>query len=168
MPNLSEEVVPSFYAANWPDGLKGKDLRPRLVDSFKVKYLVDSGSMTCVVPPEPGDKVDPSIRLQAVDGSPFPAYGRRDIKVKLGRKVYEITAVIAKVQAPILRWDFIRKYKFDWIWGEFGDLYLRDKKAKIAKKIGACCNTSQVTTASRSCPEWGHAHFLGGVFENLR
>ena len=103
-------------------------MRPRLVDGLGVKYLLDSGSMTGVWPASPNDKIDPSIKLQAVDGSPFPAYGRKELVIKLGRKTYKIWAVIAKVKTPILGWDFIRKYKLDWIWGEFGDLYLRDKK----------------------------------------
>ena len=119
-----EEVIPSVFATNWPDGLRGQDLRPKMVDGFGVRYLLDSGSMTSVVKPEPGDRLDPSIRLQAVDGTPFPAFGRREIEIKIGRKLYKISAVIAKVQTPILGWDFIRKYKLDWIWGDFGDLYL--------------------------------------------
>ena len=39
------------------------------------------------------------------------------------------------MKSPILGWDFIRKYKLDWIWGEFGDLYLRDRRAAIAKRL---------------------------------
>ena len=37
--------------------------------------------------------------------------------------------------APILGWDFFRRYRLDLIWGDYGDLFLRDKKAKIAKRI---------------------------------
>ena len=50
LPELDEEVVPSVYASHWPDGFKGRDLRPRLTDSSKVTYLMDSGSMVCVWP----------------------------------------------------------------------------------------------------------------------
>ena len=57
MPQIVEEIIPSVYATDWPDGFKGQDLRPRLVDGFKVKYLVDSGSMTCVVPRNPVTKL---------------------------------------------------------------------------------------------------------------
>ena len=32
-------------------------------------------------------------------------------------------------------WDFFRRYRLDLIWGDYGDLFLRDKKAKIAKRI---------------------------------
>ena len=54
---------------------------------------------------------------------------------KIRTKVYIIKVVIAKVKSPILGWDFIRKCKFDWIWGEFGDLYLRDLVAGISKRL---------------------------------
>ena len=46
-----------------------------------------------------------------------------------------MTAVKAKIKAPLQGWDFIKKYKLDTVWGEFGDLYLRDKKAMIMKKL---------------------------------
>ena len=65
------EVVPSIEAADTPDGVNNKDIRPRLTDGFKNQYLCDSGSQSCVWPAQAGDQVDPSIRLQTVDGSPF-------------------------------------------------------------------------------------------------
>ena len=89
--------------------------------------------MCCVIPAEPEDKVVPSLKLQTVDGSPFDCYGTKELVVKIGRKQYHIPAVKAKIKAPILGWDFVDKYKLDTVWGEFGDLFLRDKKAKIQK-----------------------------------
>ena len=59
------------------------------------------------------DVVDKSIKLQTVDGSPFECYGRKELKIRIGRKEYSIPAVIAKVKAPILGWNFIRKYRLD-------------------------------------------------------
>ena len=91
--------------------------------------------MACVWPAEVGDVVDPSVRLKTVDGSPFDCYGKKELQIKLGRKIYHMTAVKAKIKAPLLGWDFIKKYKLDTVWGEFGDLYLRDKKAMIMKKL---------------------------------
>ena len=44
-------------------------------------------------------------------------------------------AVIAKVKAPILGWDFFTKYRLDLVWGQWGDIFLRDKKAKIQKRL---------------------------------
>ena len=91
--------------------------------------------MCCVIPAGAGDVVDKSLRLQTVDGSPFDCYGRVQLTVKIGRKQYHIPAVKAKVKSPILGWDFVDKYKLDTVWGQFGDLFLRDKKAKIQKRL---------------------------------
>ena len=77
------------------------------------------------------DGVDVKVVLEAVDGKKFDCYGKKTLYIKLGRKQYEMDAVIAKVKAPILGWDFNRKFRLDLIWGEFGDLFLRDKKAKF-------------------------------------
>ena len=82
--------------------------------------------MKCVWPAGPAKQVDNFVKLQAINSATFPCYGKRNLKINFGKKVYIIKAVIAKVKSPILQWDFIRKCKFDWIWGEFGDLYLRD------------------------------------------
>ena len=95
--------------------------------------------MKCV---RPADQVDNSVKLQTINGATFPCYGKRNLEIKFRRKVYIVeAAVIAKVKSPVLGWDFIWKCKFDWIWGEFGDLYLRDRVAKISK-AGACRNPS--------------------------
>ena len=74
-----------------------------------VYYLLDTGSMSSVIPAEPGDKVDKSIGLKTVDGSPFDCYGQKELIIKLGRKTYKILAVKAKVRAPLLGWDFVKK-----------------------------------------------------------
>ena len=123
------EVVPSVEAADTPDGANNKDIRPRLTDGFNNQYLCDSGSQSCVWPAQAGDQVDPTIRLQTVDGSPFDCYGKKELTIKINRKTYQIQAVVAKVKSPILGWDFFKKYRLDMIWGEFGDVYLRDKKS---------------------------------------
>ena len=93
--------------------------------------MIDSGSQCCVWPAKTGDVIDRSVKLQTVDGSPFDCYGRKELTIKINRKQYTISAVVAKVKAPILGWNFIRKYNLDLVWGEFGDIYLRDKRAKI-------------------------------------
>ena len=63
-------------------------------------YLLDSGSMATVIPAEPGDEVDPRVRLRTVDGTPFHCYGKKQIEVKLGRKAYTIEAIKAKIKSP--------------------------------------------------------------------
>ena len=91
---IEQEVVPSSYAPSWPDGHNGQDCRPRLKDG-DTTYLIDSGSMACVIPAEPGDKVDKTIGLKTVDGSPFACYGQKELNIKIGRKTYKIVAVKA-------------------------------------------------------------------------
>ena len=67
-----------------------------------MSYLLDSGSMRCVWPAKAGDKVDHSVKLQAVNGTSFPCFGKKKLEIKLGRKMYRIEAIIAKVKSPIL------------------------------------------------------------------
>ena len=67
-----------------------------------MSYLLDSGSMRCVWPTKAGDKVDHSVKLQAVNGTSFPCFGKKKLEIKLGRKMYRIEAIIAKVKSPIL------------------------------------------------------------------
>ena len=67
-----------------------------------MSYLLDSGSMRCVWPAKAGDKVDHSVKLQAVNGTSFPYFGKKKLEIKLGRKMYRIEAIIAKVKSPIL------------------------------------------------------------------
>ena len=107
-----------------------KDIRPRLNDG-KNSYLLDSGSMTSVWPAAPGDKVDQSILLQAVDGKHFACYGKKVLQVKINRKSYEIEAVIAKVKSPLLGWDFFDKYKLDMVWGNSATCTLGTKRLKL-------------------------------------
>ena len=65
--------------------------------------------MACVWPAGPDDVVDKTIGLKTVDGSSFACYGTKDLTIKLGRKAYHITAVKARVKAPLLGFDFIKK-----------------------------------------------------------
>ena len=91
--------------------------------------MVDTGSQVSVLKPGPTDKVNPSLLLEAVNGSNMKCYGKKKHQVRLGRKTYEIEAVIADTNDSILGMDFIYKYKLEFRWGPFGDLYLYDKKS---------------------------------------
>ena len=130
--DYEELIISSLQVASGKIG--DKDIRPKLKDG-NVTYLLDSGSMTSVWPAGPGDKVDKSILLQAVDGKHFDCYGKKELHIKIGRKAYSIEAVIAKVKSPLLGWDFFNKYKLELVWGTFGDLFLKDKKAQIQKRL---------------------------------
>ena len=128
------EIVPPHEVEAFDDNTKGLDCRPRLKDG-EVSFLLDSGSMCGVWPTATTDVVDRSIHLKSVDGSPFDCYGMKEIEVKIGRKTYHYQVVKAKVKAPIIGWDFFHRYKLDLVWGEFGDIFLRDKRANIQKRL---------------------------------
>ena len=109
--NIEAEIIPSWEAPIHIDGRNNRDCRPRLKDGTGVTYLLDTGSMCCVLPAQVGDKIDKSVRLKTVDGSPFDCYGTKTLAIKMGRKQYSIPAVIARVKSPILGFDFVDKYK---------------------------------------------------------
>ena len=110
------------------------DLRPHYWDPvLKQDLLVDSGSQVTAWPPDPGDKVDPSIRLKAVNGSRIDCYGHKEIVIKLGRKAYKFKAIKAKIDNPVIGWDFIRYHRWNFIWNDFGDIMVNDRKAKISQ-----------------------------------
>ena len=97
-------------AVNWSS--RDLDLRPRLLDKSTGELrLVDSGAQISAARRLPGDKEDDSIRLVAVNGSRIKTYGTRDIIVKMGRKAYQIPAVICDISQDILGMDFVNKYK---------------------------------------------------------
>ena len=67
----SSKESPEFFCASeairLQSGEEGLDMRPYLFDAnSKAHILLDSGSQVCAWPPEPGDKVDPAIKLKAV------------------------------------------------------------------------------------------------------
>ena len=108
------------------------DMRPYLFDNnSKSHILLDSGSQVCAWPPEPGDKVDPSIKLKAVNGSKLNCYGYKEVKVRINRKEYGVTAIKTDVIDPILGWNFTRKHRLWTGWNQWGDVILTDPKAKI-------------------------------------
>ena len=109
------EVISATQAMQWTPGYKKKDMRPRVFNKISQTYdLVDSGSAITVIPAGPNDETDHSLHLQTVSGQRVDCCGKREIEVQLGRKVYKIEAVVARVKSRILGWDFIRKYKFNW------------------------------------------------------
>ena len=58
------------------------DIRPRVFDNItKTFSLVDTGSQVSVLRPVEGDAVAPHLRLETVDGSEIPCYGRKQHRV---------------------------------------------------------------------------------------
>ena len=138
LPNVEigqELTAPEAIA--WVKGSRNLDCRPKLYDGESKSWkLCDTGSMITVIRKSPGDKLDETRFLQAVNGSKIKVYGQKQIQVRLGRKTYPITATIADVQQDILGWDFIDKHKLDLVWSESRlDLYLYDKRSKIKQPL---------------------------------
>ena len=131
LPDIVGEEVAALAAVAWTKGSRGVDCRPKVYDSVSKSWkLCDTGSMVTAVKKGPHDKLDETRYLQAVNGSKIQCYGKKEIEVRLGRKTYTIEAIVADVSQDILGWDFLQKYKLNWEWSQFGDLYLVDKKAK--------------------------------------
>ena len=108
------------------------DIRPYLFDGNSRKHLLlDSGSQVCAWPPDPGDTVDPGMRLKAVNGSKLRCYGFKEVNIRINRKTYPIRAIKTDVVTPILGWNFTRKHRLHTGWTEWGDMVLTDPKAKI-------------------------------------
>ena len=122
------KIVPASLAINWIDGNEG-DIWPRLFEANS--ELIDSGSLCTVTPADDSDTLDTSTLLRAVNGDAIQTYGKKIITVKIGRKPYRIEAIKAKIPETILGWDFIKKHHFNFIWGNFDDVYLVDNRNGI-------------------------------------
>ena len=130
--------IPAVLASGWVNGQRNVDIRPRLVDSSSGEArLIDTGAQISATRRLPGDKVDESLNLVAVNGSKINTYGQRVISFKIGRKTYQIQAVICDVTQDILGSDFISKYKLNLEWDEEtrSELSIVDKKAKISQEL---------------------------------
>ena len=102
--------IPTVDAVGWQSGLRGVDIRPRVVDkSTGEARLLDSGAMISAVAKKPGDKVSEEVSLVAVNGSRIKTYGIRDLEFKMNRKTYKIPAVVCDISQDILGMDFINK-----------------------------------------------------------
>ena len=133
-----DTMVTAVDALDWKIGQRGCDVRPRLIDkSTGLSRLLDTGSQISVTRKVPGDKVDDSFKLIAVNGPKITTYGVREIEVKLGRKKYSIPAIICNVNQEILGMDFIHKFNLNFEWDEFDqrELYLVDRKAQIKELL---------------------------------
>ena len=130
------ESLPAFQAVHWQMGKLGVDLRPHVFDKTLNKWLLlDSGSQCTAFPPDPGDKEDPKLFLRAVNGTRIKCFGYKNIEVKIGRKMYPFLAIKADVETPVLGWDFVKHHKLDLVWNNWGDLTVRDRKAKITSVL---------------------------------
>ena len=113
-----------------------EDVRPKIFDKKTNTWvLLDSGSCVSCEPKQPGDVIDPHFRLRSVNGGTIATFGTKVIKIQIGRKQYEIEAVIADIPQGIFGWDLFKKYRLGFEWGEFGDLFITDNKASIKSPL---------------------------------
>ena len=76
-PNLQYEIVPAHEvsAASTDTSV---DIRPRVRDGISNEMvLIDCGSQVSVVKPGPEDTVKPHLKLETVDGSFIPCFGKK-------------------------------------------------------------------------------------------
>ena len=108
-----DEFVSAAEALKLQDAQEELDMRPYLFDGNSKRHiLLDSGSQVCAWPPDPGDRVDPKVRLKAVNGTDLKCYGYKDVEVRINRKNYPVRVVKTDVKSPILGWNFTRKHRF--------------------------------------------------------
>ena len=137
------EIMWAVEAANWQDGCQGKDYRPRIYDGESKRWILnDSGAMISVLPKKeyPEAKFDPDVTIEAVNKSKICTYGRKQIQIRIGRKVYNHEVIIADVSQPVLGWDFNRKFHLSLIWTDMGDLELHDRKAGTRSPMQVTAN----------------------------
>ena len=141
------KFLSSLQGSLWEDNTMNVDARPRFFDKISQQYvLVDTGAATSIIPATPDDVVDESMHLQTVSGETLQCYGKKPASFQLGRKTYPFQAVIAKVDTPILGWDFISHFRLNFEWDDYGDIHLYDKKAQIRTML------QYVTVPHKSIP----------------
>ena len=149
-------VIRAIDAVDWSIGRHNCDIRPRLIDkSTGISRLIDSGSQISVTQKLPGDSIDKSLKLVAVNGSKIETYGVREVEFKIGRKAYKMPAVVCDVKQDILGMDFITKFRLNFEWDEFDqtELYLVDRKAQskaLLQVVTVPLDTPRVSSISRS------------------
>ncbi|GFX35425.1 retrovirus-related Pol polyprotein from transposon 297 [Trichonephila clavipes] len=77
------------------------------------KFLIDSGSEICVIPPSPAMNKSPqsNFSLFAANNTKIPAYGMVRKELNLGlRRPFIWTFIIADVSSPIIGADFLKHF----------------------------------------------------------
>ena len=134
---LKSEVVPSTVAPGWADGLNGQDCRPRLHTDVAT-FLLDTGSMASVVRPDPGDKIDHSIGLKTVDGSPFPCYGTKKGFIQNWKKDISCRSCESIGQVTLAWMGLCQEVSFGHYLGGIRRFVFKGQARKHCKKVGTC------------------------------
>ena len=132
---IEPEVIPTHqaFAAQLDQQV---DIRPRFFDKNSNQWiLLDTGAQCSCAPPSPQDSPDPNLAVEAVDGSLMTCYGRKQQSFHTGRKQYHQQMIITNTTEVILGMDFIKNYKIDFRWNEFGDYFMYDTKADISTPL---------------------------------
>ena len=86
-----KDFFSALEAASMRDPNLSWDMRPHVMDGNSGQYiLLDSGAQVSACPPDPGDPIDPSIALKAVNGSRLNCYGYKTLDIKINRKTYSM------------------------------------------------------------------------------
>ena len=131
-PDPQKSAIPppsEFYSAIEAAAMSGTDwdMRPHVLDKRTGQYiLLDSGAQVTACPPDPGDVVDPTTTLKAVNNTRLKCYGYKTLEVQINRKSYPIRAIKTDIDSPILGWDFQRKHRLSTGWTEWGDAQIID------------------------------------------
>ena len=130
--SVKEGEIAAIDAIRYKPGSYGLDIRPKVFDSISKQWtLLDSGSCVSCIPKTDSDKIDPNFRLRSVNGSTISTFGSETISIRINRKTYDIEAVKVDIPQRILGWDFFKKHRLGFEWGQYGDLFLTDQKANI-------------------------------------
>ena len=97
------------------------DLRPRVFDQHSgLSILLDTGACCSIWPRRyfPDLAIDPHKSLVAVNGTRIPTFGYQIVEIhpKYATKPYKQKVIVAKVDQPILGFDFIIAYKLNLQW----------------------------------------------------
>ena len=130
--SVKEGEIAAIDAIRHKPGSYGLDIRPKVFDNISKQWtLLDSGSCVSCIPKTDSDKIDPNFRLRSVNGSTISTFGSETISIRINRKTYDIKAVKVDIPQRILGWDFFKKHRLGFEWGQYGDLFLTDQKANI-------------------------------------
>ena len=107
--NISKATVASLYAGD--DVETPPDIRPHLRDLKSGRWvLLDSGATASVFPRLPHARAVPDTvpALKAANGTPIPTYGKKLVKVQVGKHLtIDVNCYIADVKSPIIGWDWM-------------------------------------------------------------
>ena len=75
---------------------------------------MDTGAARSLLPASKWSKSckpQPNVRLVAANGSPIPTYGRHHLNLRIGKRTYAWSFVVADVTIPLLGADFLAHYQ---------------------------------------------------------